>query len=111
MIAYNQMRKEEEEWIQKWLEEHEEEGIVDMLSLEKPFRWLFYGYGEFLAISGLIICVEWLIFLHKTFKEWQRYKTLKNEKVGFVTKALENLSALAILAFFYIIVLHAPIIF
>ena len=107
MTAYNQMRKEEEEWIQKWLEEHEEEVIVDMLSLEKPFRWLFYGYGEFLVISGLIICVVWLFFLKEVFEEWRRDRGDENGKV----EALKSLAYLAILMFFFLIVLYAPLIF
>ena len=108
MIAYNQMQKEREEWLKKWLEEH---GIVDMLEIEKPLRWIFWGYGEFLVISGFIICVAWLFFLHKTFKEWRRYKTLKNEKVGFVAESLKTLVAVAVLLFFFIIIIYAPLIF
>ena len=114
MIAYNQMRKGYEERLKqfkKWMEEHEEGKFVDILVLDQPFSWIFWGYGEFLAISGFIICVAWLFFLLETFEKWKKDKEAKNEKVGFVAKALGNLVALAILAFFYIIVLHAPIIF
>ena len=108
MTAYNQMRKEREEWLKKWLEEH---GIVDMLGLEKPLRWIFWGYGEFLTISGFIICVAWLIFLHKTFEEWKKDKAVKNEKVGFVAESLKTLVAVVILLFFFIIIIYAPLIF
>lgn len=108
MTAYNQMRKEEQEWLEKWLEEH---GIVDMLGLEKPFRWLFYGYGEFLTISGLVIFVTWEFLLERAFDEWKKYKTLKNEKVGFVAESLKTLVAVVILLFFFIIIIYAPLIF
>ena len=107
MTAYNQMRKEAEEWWQKWLEEHEESGFVDMLEIEKPLRWIFWGYGEFLVISGFIICVVWLFFLREVFEEWRRDRGDGNGKV----EALKSLAYLAILVFFFLIVLYAPIIF
>jgi len=109
VIAYKQMIKESEERFQKWLEEHKESGIVDMLGLQIPF-WA-YRYGPFLAISGFIIGFAWAVSLNEAFEEWRKDKGAKNKRVSPVVVGLEKLATATIFVLFCLIVLYAPLIF
>ena len=108
IIDYKQMDKASEERYQKWLEEHKEEGIVDMLGLPKPF-WA-YKYGSVLVISGFIICMAWEFLLEGVYKDWRKGKAAKNEKVGWAVKILKTLASLVIFIL-YPIALVAPWVF
>jgi len=87
------------EWYQNWLDDE----IIDMIGLPPPF-WA-HNYGSVLTISGFIICIAWVFFLEVVYKDWRKEKDAKNEKVGFVAKALKTLASLLILMFFFFLII------
>jgi hypothetical protein len=107
-MDYKQMDKALEERYQKWLEEREESGIVDMLGVGIPI-W-GYKYGWLVLVSGFIICMAWELLLAEVHWDWRKDKIAKNEKVSWVVEILVTLASLLIFIL-YPIALFAPIIF